>query len=94
MVSAGIRAFAPDTAPGPSGWTVKLLQQAATSPDFLLFLHDLTKRISAGTCVGQTLLCAARLTPLLKPDGGIRPIAVGEIFYRLAMKAAFAAASH
>ncbi|TIA94353.1 hypothetical protein E3P96_04148, partial [Wallemia ichthyophaga] len=32
------------------------------------------------------MLCASRLIPLAKSDGGVRPIAVGEIFYRLVMK--------
>jgi hypothetical protein len=33
------------------------------------------------------MLCASRLTPLRKPDGGLRPIAVGDMIYRLATKA-------
>ena len=33
------------------------------------------------------MLCANRLTPLSKNDGGTRPIAVGEVMYRLASKA-------
>jgi len=32
------------------------------------------------------MLCASRLVPLAKKDGGVRPIAVGEMFYRLAAK--------
>jgi hypothetical protein len=86
----GLSGFAADTAPGILGWTVKLARLAAKSPAFLLFLVTLTGQIAAGTAIGQSQLCAARLTPLLKPGGGIRPIAVGELFYRLAMKAIFA----
>jgi hypothetical protein len=89
-ITKAISVFAPDTAPGPSGWTVGLLRLAAKSPEFLCFLVTLTGQIAAGTAPGRDLLCAARLTPLIKPDGGIRPIAVGELFYRLAMKAIFA----
>jgi hypothetical protein len=33
------------------------------------------------------MLCASRLTPLRKPDGGLRPIAVGDMIHRLATKA-------
>ncbi|GFZ52260.1 hypothetical protein JCM24511_10033 [Saitozyma sp. JCM 24511] len=33
------------------------------------------------------LLCASRLTPLRKPDGGLRPIASGDMIYGLATKA-------
>jgi hypothetical protein len=89
IISRSISSFSPDTAPGNSGWTVKFLKLAAKSPTFLRFLHTLTSTIAAGTAQGKSLLCAARLTPLLKPDGGIRPVAVGELFYRLAMKAIF-----
>ena len=32
------------------------------------------------------LLCGANLTPLRKPDGGVRPVAVGETLRRLAGK--------
>jgi hypothetical protein len=86
-----IASFSPDTAPGNSGWSVKLLRLASKGPLFLRFLHTLTSSIAAGNAQGRSLLCAARLTPLLKPDGGVRPIAVGELFYRLAMKAIFTA---
>jgi hypothetical protein len=89
-ITRAINAFSPDTAPGPSGWTVGLLRLAAKSPNFLHFLVTLTGQIAVGTAPGRDLLCAARLTPLIKPDGGIRPVAVGELFYRLAMKAIFA----
>jgi hypothetical protein len=33
------------------------------------------------------MLCSSRLTALLKPDGRYRPIAVGELIYRLCTKA-------
>jgi len=79
--------FASDTAPGISGWTVPLLRQAIRVPAFAKFLSSLTAGISNGTAPGQSMLCTSRLTPLLKREGGIRPIAVGEPFYRLCTKA-------
>ena len=42
--------------------------------------------IGQGTAPGQSTLCASRLTPLLKKDGGLEPIAVGDLIYRLAIK--------
>lgn len=90
-IERAIASFSPDTSPGPSGWTPRLLSVARSSAPFMLFLTSLTGQIAAGIAPGQTLLCAATLTPLIKPSGGVRPIAVGEIFYRLAMKAIFAA---
>ena len=50
------------------------------------FLTLLTKQIAGGTAPGQALLCTSRLTPLIKSDGGIRPIACGELIYRLVAK--------
>ena len=85
-IKAGICAFKPDTAPGISGWTVPLLRLAARSSRFVDFLTALTAGISANTAPGSSLLCASRLTPLTKATGGIRPIAVGELFYRLVAK--------
>jgi hypothetical protein len=38
-----------------------------------------TGLIMAGTVPGEAILCASRLTPLPKPDGGLRLIAVGGI---------------
>nr|XP_031862100.1 uncharacterized protein CI109_002513 [Kwoniella shandongensis]KAA5529172.1 hypothetical protein CI109_002513 [Kwoniella shandongensis] len=84
-----LKSFRPDTSPGPSGWTVKLMTLACSEEPFRHFLTTLTTKIAAGVAEGKDLLRVARLTPLLKPDGGIRPIAVGEMFYRLAMKAIF-----
>ena len=39
-----------------------------------------------GTAPGRSMLCTSRLTPLAKADGGIRPIACGELIYRLITK--------
>ena len=85
-LKAGIAAFNHDTAPGISGWTVPFLRRASRSPRFLSFLTALTAGISANIAPGAGMLRVSRLTPLTKPNGGIRPIAVGELFYRLATK--------
>ena len=82
----GLKRMAADTAPGISGWTVPLLRQAMKLPTFARFMVSLTAAMAKGTAPGADMLCTARLTPLLKPDGGLRPIAVGELFYRVATK--------
>jgi hypothetical protein len=86
-IMAAFKTFKPDTSPGLSGWTHHLLATALRVPAFLKAIHTLTGLIMAGTAPGQAMLCASRLTPLRKPDGGLRPIAVGDMIYRLATKA-------
>ena len=75
-----------DTAPGISGWTVPLLRIAARNGAVLRFLTSLTGMITSSSAPGRAMLCASRITPLLKASGGIRPIAVGCLIYRLAAK--------
>jgi hypothetical protein len=86
-IMAAFKTFKPDTSPGLSGWTHHLLATALRVPAFLKAIHTLTGLIMAGTAHGQAMLCASKLTPLRKPDGGLRPIAVGDMIYRLATKA-------
>jgi hypothetical protein len=83
LVRASFATFKPDTAPGVSGWTTSLLGLAMHQPDVVAFLLLLTRQVAQGTAPARQLLCMSRLTPLLKADGGIRPIAVGELIYRL-----------
>ncbi len=85
-VAKGLESFNKFTAAGVSGWTVPLLRVAAHVPKVAEMLGMVTKMVGAGTCPGASMLCASRLTPLLKKDGGLRPIAVGELIYRLATK--------
>ena len=86
-IIAAFGSFRHDTAAGVTGWTFPLLAQCMRDKVFCEFLCLLTTSIASGTCPGKALLCTSRLTPLQKPNGGIRPIAVGELFYRGAMKA-------
>ena len=85
-IQTALESFRTDVAPGVSGWTVPLLRLASRSPAFLDFLTLLTGSVSAGTAPGRSMLCTSRLTPLAKTDGGIRPIACGELIYRLITK--------
>ena len=78
--------FKRDTAPGISGWTHHLLTLALKQPLALEMVHTLVGLFLQGSAPGQSMLCTSRLTPLAKPDGGIRPIAVGELLYRLVVK--------
>ena len=75
-----------DTAAGVSGWNRALLLHAFKDRSFMDFLNLLVKQVIQNKAPGMQMLCASRLIPLSKPDGGVRPIAVGEIFYRIIMK--------
>ena len=75
-----------DTSPGVSGWTYDLTMLAFQVPAFTTFFNLLLKQVIQNNAPGKTMLCASKLIPLSKPDNGVRPIAVGEIFYRLMMK--------
>jgi hypothetical protein len=75
------------TSPGPSGWTYDLLAQACDGmPQTLEAVATLIQQICNGTLpIGlRDYLLPSNLIPLSKPNGGIRPIAVGEIFWRAA----------
>nr|AFI41156.1 reverse transcriptase [Pyricularia oryzae]AFI41157.1 reverse transcriptase [Pyricularia oryzae]AFI41158.1 reverse transcriptase [Pyricularia oryzae] len=79
-----------EKAPGLSGWTRSLLDAAIKIPtqnDVIPALRLLTDMIRQGTAPGRELLCASRLIGLSKPDGGVRPIAVGDLLYKIAFKA-------
>lgn len=78
--------FKADTACGISGWTFPLMKQALDTDEFLDFLTLLCRQIAQGDAPGVDMLCCSRITPLVKPNGKVRPIAVGELFYRACMK--------
>ncbi|WVQ81161.1 hypothetical protein IAT38_003283 [Cryptococcus sp. DSM 104549] len=87
LLQKALRAFNPDTAPGISGWTVRLLRLALLRPKVKqYFLSSLVTSIACGKAPGQQMLLASRLTALTKPNGSLRHIAVGEPLYRLAGK--------
>ena len=81
------QSFRKDTAPGISGWTVPLLKIAMRSEAVNRMLTTLVTMLLAGTAPGRSFLCTSRLIALDKPDGGVRPIAIGELIYRLCTKA-------
>ncbi|CAI5534952.1 unnamed protein product, partial [Closterium sp. Naga37s-1] len=76
---------------GPSGTTFEHLRDAALgSADIFRQLHALTNTALAGKLNTEAaeLLTASRLLAFSKPQGGTRPIAVGECLLRLVAKAA------
>ena len=90
-VLACLRTFAPGSAGGPSGLMAQHLHCATPTPPFIRLLQQLARlcsdfawgRLPPPVAAG---LAAARLIPLGKKGGGVRPIAVGETIRRLAGK--------
>lgn len=92
-VMAALGSFRKDTAAGISGWTVNHLTLACKDPTVQRMMTHITAGILDNSLPGAELLCASRVTPLVKPHGAtsgnsvdIRPVAVGEIVYRVATK--------
>jgi hypothetical protein len=71
---------------GPSGWGGNLLSSLVESHICRAGIVALLKDILNGNMSAEArqYLLASRLFGLTKPDGGVRPIAAGELFYRLA----------
>lgn len=82
-----LASFRKDTAPGISGWTVNLLTMTMKEKAIGNMLVDIAARLLQGSCPAEVAMCASRLTPLDKPDGGIRPIAVGDLFLPVCQEA-------
>jgi len=89
-----LRSFEPFSAPGPSGLRAMHLREAFDVP-CLDAKHDLQELLLkwVETSVTGELpswsgpwLASAKLVPLRKPGGGLRPVAVGETLRRLSSK--------
>jgi len=76
------------SAPGPSGWTGSHLQliaqceSASAREGLCLLIRDICNGVFGGHT--QQRLLASILTPISKPGGGVRPIAMGEVMVKLA----------
>ncbi|KAH9203081.1 hypothetical protein DL95DRAFT_322113 [Leptodontidium sp. 2 PMI_412] len=88
-VLQAIKSINKEKAAGLSGWTRPLLNIALYTPKspVLTALTHLANMIRQGTAPGYDLLCASRLIGLQKPNGGVRPIAIGDLIYKVALKA-------
>ncbi|CEJ95177.1 hypothetical protein VHEMI10674 [[Torrubiella] hemipterigena] len=96
-IRTAIRTTSKEKAPGLSGWTRSLLDIAiadetdgSTRTGVLAMIRHIAEGIRLATAKGSHLLTASRLIALEKDDGGIRPIAIGDMIYRIAMKAVIA----
>ena len=80
------RELATGSAPGRSGWTGDLVLALVEDQECLDGIAVMTRTMINGEIKGKakTRLLSSTLIALSKPDGGVRPIAIGEVFYRLA----------
>lgn len=85
-VSAHIRKLPNGVAPGLSGWTYDLVKAACTSDVVLDGITALVNDIVGGKLCprARQLLVATRSIPLGKKGPGVRPIGIGEVWYRIA----------
>ena len=77
---------------GPTGWTFRLLKLCCSSTElqksFPAFLARVINDLLKGTPPLPSFFTSSRLIALDKGNGKVRPIAVGEVFTRLAGKLA------
>jgi NAD(P)H-dependent FMN reductase len=73
-------------APDLAGWTGELVQVLVNDEVCLAGLHALVLDIANGSLVedARALLLASKLIAVPKGDDGVRPIAIGSTFYKLA----------
>eukprot|EP00892_Ulva_mutabilis_P011449 jgi/Ulvmu1/8677/UM047_0015.1 len=80
-----LRNLTQGSAAGPSGWTYEHVRSAGlynerTGEAMRRFVNLLL----SGTIPHSDPLLASRLIAIAKPNGGVRPLAIGEVFMRLA----------
>jgi len=85
-LAIAIRRAANGSAPGPSGWSGDLLKFIARDQECLTGLGALIADIANGAIPESScpFVLASNLSLIPKPNGSLRPIACGEVVYRIA----------
>ena len=94
MIKSAILSFNTDTAPGPSGFRANYFKDLISSPNpnqrqrFFTFLTNLVNSMNRGNIplAIRPFLFAATLHAAKKKQGGLRPIAIGDVYSRLTSK--------
>jgi hypothetical protein len=86
-----VREFHSTSAGGMSGLRpahLRFLLLSATHVDILQRMADIVNRLLEGSLppLARARVCGANLTALVKKDGGLRPIACGDVWRRLAAR--------
>ena len=89
FLERALRAGGRGTAPGLSGWRFEhlrcVLQLAGGSAQLLPLVQLLVSGVVPPAALD--LLAASSLTPLAKPQDGVRPLAIGEVLRRITARA-------
>ena len=91
-LSRVVKGLRPEKASGPSKWTNEQLKAAFMAPNskFPEVLLEFVNLATQGQLPPSQFLLASTLMALEKPNGGVRPIAVGEVLARVLGKCAMA----
>jgi hypothetical protein len=90
-LSKTVKRLARGSAPGASAWTFEHIQAMFFgSEEGAETIHQLVNASLAGSLPDWEDIRACRLIPLLKKNGGVRPIAIGEVWARLMSMCAMA----
>ena len=89
VLKSSLRQTKTDAAGGPSGFDGNLINVLKHNDAFISFLKEVAKRVFDGRLEPREILLGSRLIPLIKSTSGkLRPIACGEIWFRIIGRAA------
>jgi len=83
-----IRTMGKARAPGISGWTYELVEAACFNETSKAGICKLINLIANGQLNKEAarMLLSTRAVPIGKRSGGVRPLGIGEVFYRISAK--------
>ena len=83
-VNKAIRELKHPTSGGVSSFNSTLVRTLSSLPCFQALIQYLAERLASGSFPHREMLLSCKLIALQKPNNGVRPIAMGEVFYKLA----------
>jgi hypothetical protein len=85
ILANALKAVPKGSTTGPSGWKYEHIQAATSSTEEARsVVHRFVQALVHSKLAHLPGLLDARIIPHAKPHNGVRPIAIGEVWYRLA----------